>query len=110
MKKVWYINLESLLGKSDHSVITFTFNSYITSKATQKTRYIYDKGDYVNMKKKINIDWNEWLADNDIISQWSTFRSKLEEAGELFIPKVTIKTLNLKRDITFPLVRKFCQR
>ena len=37
------INLDSPLGKSDHSVIIFQFNAYISANNAPKTRYKYDK-------------------------------------------------------------------
>ena len=53
------INLDSPLGKSNHSVIMFTFNFYVIGSGAPKTRYKYDKGDYVNMNEFLKIDWSE---------------------------------------------------
>ena len=50
------VNIEPPLGKSDHSVINFKFNGYLANSNCDKTRYKYDKADYVNMKKYLDID------------------------------------------------------
>lgn len=52
---------ESPLGKSDHSVVRFQFNTYITSNDNLKTRYEYDKGDYISMKICLNINYDGYL-------------------------------------------------
>ena len=88
------INLDSPLGKSDHSVIMFTFNSYVSGSGAPKTRYKYDKGDYVNMSEFLKIDWDGFLGQKDIDSQWSLFREKLSEASEKYIPKIIINKDN----------------
>ena len=78
------INLDSSLVKSDHSVIMFTtFNSYVSGSGDPKTRYKYEKGDYVNMSEFLKIDWDEFLGQKDIDSQWSSYSEKLSEAREI---------------------------
>ena len=54
----------------------------------------YDKGDYVNMSEFLKIDWDEFLGQKDIASQWSSFREKLSEASEKYIPKNIINKDN----------------
>ena len=88
------INLDSPLAKSDHSVIMFTFNSCVSGSGAPKTRYKYDKGDYKNMSEFLKIDWDEFLGQKDIDSQWSSFREKLSEASEKYIPKIIINKEN----------------
>ena len=78
------------MDKSDHSLISFTFNSYVSNNDAPNTKYKYDKGDYVNMDEFLRIDWDEFLNLKDINLQWSSFRKKLSEASDLYIPKVTI--------------------
>ena len=72
----------------------FTFNSYVSGSGAPKTRYKYDKGDYVNMSEFQKIDWDEFLGQKDIDSQWSSFREKLSEASEKYIPKIIINKDN----------------
>ena len=48
------INLDSPLGKSDHTVMLFQFNVYSSSNNAPKTCYKYDKGNYNNMNDFLN--------------------------------------------------------
>ena len=84
------MNLDSPLGKSDNSVITFQFNSYVSGNNAPKTRYKYNKGDYNTMKDFLNINWDEYLGNEDIDAQWALFCDKFQAASDLYIPKVTI--------------------
>ena len=88
------INLDSPLGKSDHSVIIFQFNAYISANNAPKTRYKYDKGDYNSMKDFLNINWDEYLGNEDIDTQWLLFCDKLQTGSEMYIPKVTVSNGN----------------
>jgi len=63
------VNIEPPLGKSDHSVINFKFNGYLANSNCDKTRYKYDKADYVNMKKYLDIDWDMLLTDLNVEDQ-----------------------------------------
>ena len=33
---------------------------------TTRKSYVYDKGDYVKMKQKLNIDWEEVLSEKNV--------------------------------------------
>ena len=46
------LGIFSPLGKSDHSVITLTFNCYL-DYSKPKERYLYNKADYDEMKKHL---------------------------------------------------------
>ena len=91
------INLDSPLGKSDHSLISFQFNSYISANSAPKTRYKYDKGNYSEMKDFLDINWDEYLENENIDTQWTLFCDKLQIASDKYIPKVTINNGNKTR-------------
>ena len=78
------INLDSPLEKSDHSVISFQFNSY-------------DKGNYSEMKDFLNINWDEYLENENIYTQWTLFCGELWTASDKYIPKVTLNNGNKVR-------------
>ena len=59
------IEYSSLLGKSDHCVLKFSFNCYCNPGQNFKTRYMYEKGDYSNMKDYLNRDWDIEFADSN---------------------------------------------
>jgi hypothetical protein len=76
------IEIQPPLGKSDHSVITFDFRGYVENQNKNKVRYKYDKADYKEMHKILDIDWKKLLSDKCIDEQWSLFTSRLSEAVE----------------------------
>ena len=96
------------IGKSDHSVISFDFRSYVENQNINKVRYKYDKADYNAMREILQVDWNTLLSNKDIDEQWSVFVSKMNEAVEKCIPKAKVKsTSNKKSDKQdCPLTRK----
>ena len=54
----------SPLGKSDHSVITLTFNCYL-DYSKPKERYLYNKGDYDEMKK--HLASSHWAQEYSVL-------------------------------------------
>ena len=42
------------------------------------------------MKEFLNINWDEYLGNEDTDTQWALFCDKLQAASDLYIPKVTI--------------------
>jgi hypothetical protein len=49
-------DIEAPVGKSDHSLVCFRFNAYIEEKPRVKLRYKYDKADYEQVRKVMDID------------------------------------------------------
>lgn len=92
------VNVAPPLGKSDHSVINFKFNGYHANSNCDKTRYKYDKADYVNMKKYLNIDWDMLLTDLSVEDQWTIFESKIHDEVDTWIPKVKVKVDNVYKN------------
>ena len=102
------INLDWPLGKSDHSVIMFAFNSYITGNATPKTRY--DKGDYTNMEDFLKIKhkqrlWNKCLqTGNDKYKhEYNRIRITLRSFGLLTSQSQKLRALY---QICIKMIRK----
>ena len=83
------INYLSPLGLSDHAVLEITcdFGFCDTGKVNKLN---YDKGDYDNFRKFIDIDWSPVLIQhsNDMEYQWNCFKEKLLEGEKLFVPQV----------------------
>ena len=57
------LNINSLLGKSDHSVIEMECNLRSISDNKKKTRYKYDKGDYSKLAELLDVNWDEEFSD-----------------------------------------------
>ena len=82
---------ESPLGHSDHCVLKFKFKCYQDRSQEQTQRWNYYKGDYVNMQKELDIDWDnlfEGLKPNQMID---LFLSKYNEARQKHIPIINSK-------------------
>ena len=81
--------MDSPIGKSDHSLLRFSFKTYCIQKISVDQRYNFDKGDYLEMAKILNINWTdkfEW-CNNEVNKQWEVFKKLLELAMEKCIPK-----------------------
>ena len=82
------INIESPLGASDHSLISFCVDC-CTPQSEPKIKVIYDKGDYSKMKNELNkLDW-EILFQNhedDVNMQWELFKNIYLSLEEECVP------------------------
>ena len=77
------IVIDSLLGKSDHSVISFKFNSYLSSNRKPKERYLYDKADYNKMEDLLDKAWENLFEGKDVNQQWTVFKKELQDCINL---------------------------
>ena len=67
------INYLSPQGKSDHCIITFTYNVSYEKSANKIRRIFYEKGDYASIRKYLNtVDWDEILSGKDTQQQYDT--------------------------------------
>ena len=90
------LEYESPLGKSDHRVLFFNFNCYAILKSVQKEKVLYDKADWVNLKKEVlETDWKSDLDidEGTVNESWEVFKEKVQKLTEKHIPirKYTIK-------------------
>ncbi len=100
------IKIESPIGKSDHSVIHFSFNSYIEIMKSWRTKILYHKGDYEKIREVLDCDWaRELRACSDISEMWEVFSKKLNSAIEKYIPCKKIENNNSKRQ-SMPMTEK----
>ena len=80
------------LGKSDHDVISFKFHCYLDF-AKPKQVYSYNKARFEEMKNALQ-GWPEQFLsgckDKGVEESWSTFKSKMHELKEKFVPKATV--------------------
>ena len=91
------IQIDSLLGKSDHALISATLFCYFPVPNRTKISYQYDKANFEEMKKILMIDWETVLNDcsTDINKMWEIFLNEMKEV-EHMIPKKVIKNNNKK--------------
>ena len=101
------IDIEAPLGKSDHAVIQGSLVCQFQPKAIKKTRYVYDKADYMKLKTMIPRNWNNELENSgqNTNEMWCTFRNKITEAVDKCVPKKTV-TLNCRKRTGKSLTKK----
>ena len=85
------IVIDSPLGKSDHALLTFTFNAYLDGSNTEKIIYKYDKADYKKMIEIMTLEWNSVLENSSVDKQWQCFHSKHLSAVDECVPKTYVK-------------------
>ena len=87
------IEIQSPLGKSDHSVLVFNAGLTITRTIKQETKKMYRKANIKGMKKDMGgLDWEEILNPNgktmeDIVKE---FNVRFNETMDRHIPTCTI--------------------
>ena len=79
------------LGKSDHSVLSFTFECYFESQPLAE-RYNYNKADFGAMKR--HLESTNWVDDFNVRSEslqtndcWKLLGDKLLELRDQYVPR-----------------------
>jgi len=99
------LKLEAPLGKSDHSLVKFTYR-YEAQQLSTKTVFNYSKGDYVKMQRLLDIDWEDYFSDccDDIDLLWEKFHQKFKAVESECVPTKKVGVGKNKR--CFALDRK----
>ena len=72
------LEYHSPLGKSDHSVLNFTFNCYLFQSGSKITKYAFDKGDYESFKAYLEKqDWQ--TEDVSTNKKWETLEIQFKK-------------------------------
>ena len=79
----------SPLGHSDHAILRFKFNCYLTKSPTIATKYNYNIGNYEAMNKEMNeVKWEEELEKLETIdSKWQFIKENITSSIHRHIPK-----------------------
>ena len=87
------INMESPLGKSDHSVINASLKCSREENMTEQTRYFYNRGDYNKFRDMMDLNWMDILreAGTETEDKWKTFEEKFIEAHSESIPHTVFR-------------------
>ena len=78
------------IGLSDHIMLQCKLKTKLTTTASKRTLYKYDKGDYKKMAELLNIDWNNELKDCSTQEAMNKFDKRFKEAEKICIPTTTI--------------------
>ena len=100
------VEVQSPIGKSDHSVLKFQFNCFVPYTLSNKETYMYHKANYEDMSKElVNINWVETLGKHeDIDMKWQTFTEVIHNLETKYVPKKKSKATHKKANV--PLDRK----
>ncbi|CAG2250997.1 unnamed protein product [Mytilus edulis] len=80
--------IDSPIGKSDHAVIHFDYNCYLSFEQDTSERFQYFKGDYKAISDELDQEnWDVLFEDKSIEQIWNIFKSKLSQCIEKYIPK-----------------------
>ncbi|CAG2209250.1 unnamed protein product [Mytilus edulis] len=80
--------IDSPIGKSDHAVIHFDYNCYLSFEQDTSERFQYFKGDYKAISDELDQEnWDVLFEDQSIEQIWNIFKSKLSQCIEKYIPK-----------------------
>ena len=93
---------QSPLGKSDHDVLTFSFNCYLDYSKPQE-KFVYDKANYEAMRNQlVEQGWCEdYVAsanEKSIEQLWEALRTMLMSLRGKFVPKKISSTAPKWRD------------
>ena len=74
------------LANSDHGMITWRMNLENGNVDTARSIYDYNRADFENMRRELNmVDWNEFFV-GDVSTDWSGFRDLLQGLEEKYVP------------------------
>ena len=64
-----------------------------------KQKFYYDRGNYDNMRKLMDLEWEEEFAacPTDVTKQWEIFKKKFKDAEEICVPQKQITANSLQR-------------
>ena len=80
------------IGKTDHSVITWDFHTYVNNTCEREIfRYGYSKADYVKLRIILrNIHWYCVIGSNDVNIAWCYFHEQINNAVKECVPVIKI--------------------
>ena len=107
------LKYQAPLGKSDHSVLSFSFNCYFNNKLSSK-KYLYDKANFEDMKRSLEeSNWLEEFIQNvnllDVEGAWLKLKCKLHTLRDQNVPQSKVGELPWKGKGDIPISRDLRQ-
>ena len=83
----------SPLGASDHCSLLWNLNRATEKNITTSVKYLYDKGDYINMRNMLDQNWEDIFENKDVNTRWEILKTEIKHAQKICIPvsKVDVK-------------------
>ena len=86
------IAYNSPLGKSDHSVLMFSYRCYPDTEEDEGFKLLYNKADFQAMKKEMSdVNWSDIMQGLNTEEKWKLFCNKFDKTVDENIPKVKKK-------------------
>ena len=70
------IKYDSPIGKSDHCLITMSYQCYMNKEHEEHHKYFFDKGNYKKMEQGIQQDWHQRALEQENLNATSTMDDK----------------------------------
>ena len=80
------IKMIGKIGSSDHEAMLVDLCVGATLEAKEKWMRDYGRGDYEQMRRALDIDWNVEIGGVGVEEMWQRIERKIEEVSEAFIP------------------------
>ena len=85
------------LDKSDHIVLNFMLNCYISKHHNEVEKFNFNKGNYAAIRESLNnTNWDDLLC-GDVDDCWGKFAEILQELKDKNIPKINVN-LSVRRN------------
>ena len=92
------VKVDSPLGRSDHACLIISVDIQELEHNSTRHIYMYEKADYQQMKRRLDVDWTQYLPqDLNTEQKWRKFISKLQEVVEECIPKVQVNAREIRK-------------
>lgn len=85
------VSIDSPIGKSDHGCILFSCDLEIQHKNSEKMVYMMERANWGKLRDLMNIDWKDYLNDQNVDEIWNKFKTKLFGDVDNCIPKRKFK-------------------
>ena len=86
------------VGKSHHSILTWTTTCYLQRAVTRTVKHCYNKGDFDSMRMLLSvIDWDRQLNELTLEEMWFEIKDSILEAVRKCIPVIAHNDAKLSR-------------
>ena len=86
------IRMKGKLGSSDHEMIMVDLVVGVEKNETVKSARNYRRGNYVEMRKEMSIDWERELREMDTEETWNCIEGWIQRVTEKHVPMKKITT------------------
>ena len=76
---IYNLHVKDSLGHSDHCVMKFQFKCYFEQCNISEERWNYFKGNYEQMNKTLDLDWDKILIDGNPNTLFNIFVEKFHK-------------------------------